>query len=239
LPCQHTCIIQLRYLSHNHSSNKSKQTSSSSSNLGVGTIDNRGDISRSRSRLASVRGSSGGGSSESVNVDGLESSEEFRSGVGTSLADIGDDGEGKLGDGCGRGEGQTVGGIGGGLDVSAVKGGIGRVEDSINDMSNTVEEEDVGKQNLGTIHPSTSILSNSKSQVSSLERRNADVGQVCGEEDVVNKVVLENLLQSLKVSALEDWANILKGRVVGDKDGKVGNVEKARLVRTNVTKVVG
>lgn len=120
--------------------------------------------------------------------------EELGSGVSLALACVADDGEGKLGDRCSRGEGETVGGIGGGLDVCTVKGVIGRVEDTIiisigyeavvrgylrvNDMSDTVEKQNISEQNLRSINPSTSILGNSKCQISALEARNSNVRQI-------------------------------------------------------------
>lgn len=46
----------------------------------------------------------------------------------------------------------------------------------VDNMGNTVEQQSIGEKDLGTVHPSTSILSNSKSQIGALKAGNADVG---------------------------------------------------------------
>jgi hypothetical protein len=74
----------------------------------------------------------------------------------------------------------------------------------VDNMSDTVEEKNIGEENLSTIDPSTSILSNSKSQISALKTRNADVGEISREEHIVDNVILQHLLQSLEISVLED-----------------------------------
>ena len=106
-------------------------------------------------------------------------------------------------------------------------------------MSDTVEEKNIGEQNLCSVHPSTSILSNSKSQISTLKTRNSDIRQICREENIVDEMVLENLLERLQISALEDGTNGFKGWVVGDEDGKVGDVLKTGGVGADVAEVVG
>ena len=52
-------------------------------------------------------------------------------------------------------------------------------------------------------------------------------------------MVLENLLERLQISALEDGTDGFKGWVVGDEDGKVGDVLETRGVGTDVAEVDG
>ena len=106
-------------------------------------------------------------------------------------------------------------------------------------MSDTVEKKNISEQNLSTVHPSTSILSNSKCQIRALKARNSDIRQICREENIVDEMVLEHLLERLQISALEDRADGFKGWVVGDKHGKVGDVLKTRDVVANVAEIVG
>lgn len=109
----------------------------------------------------------------------------------------------------------------------------------VDDMGNTIEQQSIGEKDLGTVHPSTSILSNSKSQIGALKAGNADIGQAGREEDVVDDVVLQDLLEGLEISARKNGTDVLKGRVVGDEHSEVGDVEKVGGVGADVAKVVG
>ena len=106
-------------------------------------------------------------------------------------------------------------------------------------MSDTVEEKNIGEQNLGSINPSTSILSNSKRQIRTLEGGNGNIRQISREENIVDEMVLQNLLERLQISALEDGTNSFKGWVVGDKDCKVRDVLKTGGIGANVAEVDG
>ncbi|KAI6772770.1 hypothetical protein HG530_003728 [Fusarium avenaceum] len=198
--------------------------------LGAGSVNTDGGSGRCRGSIIG-RGciGSSSSSSKSRDVDDLHGSEKLRGGVGLALSSVADDGEGELGDGCGIREGQAYG-------LPRV---MRRYDLRVDNVGNTVEQQSIGEKDLGTVHPSTSILSNSKSQIGALKAGNADVGQAGGEEDVVDDVVLQDLLEGLEISARKNGTDVLKGRVVGDEHSEVGYVEQVGGVGADVAKVVG
>ena len=93
-------------------------------------------------------------------------------------------------------------------------------------MCNTVVKNVVGEDDLRVVHISGAIGQDSEGQARALERRNRDIAQGWGENDVVgDDVQLKNLLERGQIGCLEHGANILEGHIVGDENSEVGEVE--------------
>ena len=91
-------------------------------------------------------------------------------------------------------------------------------------MGDTVEEDDIGEDDLGIVDKGGSIRENSNVEVVALKRWDAGVTQRRREDDIIDNVVGKNLLQGLDVCRRQDGSDRLESLVVRHKDGEVGDV---------------
>ena len=96
----------------------------------------------------------------------------------------------------------------------------------VNDMSDAVVKDCVGKCNSRVVHPRRPIRQDRERQVRALQGLHCDIAQRWRENYIVrDDVVPKHFLERLLIRRLEHRSNRLESLISGHEDGVVGDVE--------------
>jgi hypothetical protein len=125
--------------------------------------------------------------------------------------------EGNVANGAGAREGSLLSAC---SRVGGSRGLVG-VEDAVNDVKNTVGDEDIRNNDLRLVDIDCSVIDGNVEilAIGSSECTVLECAAVA--KSVVDDVVLENILEISLASVGKDRANVGKGAVAGNKDGDV------------------
>lgn len=118
---------------------------------------------------------------------------------------------------AGAGEGR---GLGLGCGVCR-RGGVLGVKNTVNDVEDTVGDEDIRNDNLGLIDKDITIMNNNVNILSLRSSKSTVLQRAAVSNSTVDNMVLENALKIITAKITDDRTNIGKCSVVRCKDGNV------------------